>query len=96
MAIWFFYQLVLRRLTFYVWNRWYLTIFPALAFLIPLINISPVLEKNNWTNKPFVMVIPQLTGYQQTPAAQQAITNTYSAQRLDTLTIIVLAGPSSC
>ena len=38
-----FYQLVLRRLTFYNWNRWYLLAYSALAFLIPLINLNKVL-----------------------------------------------------
>ncbi|GHB78203.1 M56 family metallopeptidase [Persicitalea jodogahamensis] len=38
-----FYQLVLRRLTFYHWNRWYLMVYSALAFFIPLINLNQVL-----------------------------------------------------
>src|SRR5688572_30499986 len=67
--VWLFYQLVLRRLTFYAWNRWYLMICTALAFLLPLINIAPVLDKNNWTKTPIVSAIPRLLDY---PAANVA------------------------
>ncbi len=38
-----FYQLVLRRLTFYNWNRWYLLAYSALAFFIPFVNLNHVL-----------------------------------------------------
>ncbi|KAA0993009.1 M56 family metallopeptidase [Dyadobacter aurulentus] len=34
-----FYQLFLRRLTFYTWNRFFLLIYSALSFLIPFIDI---------------------------------------------------------
>lgn len=39
-VIWLFYQLLLRRLTFYNWNRWYLLGYSFLSFFIPLINIG--------------------------------------------------------
>jgi TonB-dependent SusC/RagA subfamily outer membrane receptor len=41
--VWIFYQLCLRRLTFYKLNRWYLLGYSVLAFFIPLINIGPML-----------------------------------------------------
>jgi TonB-dependent SusC/RagA subfamily outer membrane receptor len=41
--VWIFYQLCLRRLTFYRLNRWYLLGYSVLAFFIPLINIGPML-----------------------------------------------------
>ena len=41
--VWIFYQLCLRRLTFYKLNRWYLLGYSVLAFFIPLINIGPLL-----------------------------------------------------
>lgn len=41
--VWIFYQLILRRLTFYQLNRWYLLGYTVLAFFIPLINIGPML-----------------------------------------------------
>ena len=40
---WVFYQLLLRRLTFYSWNRWYLLGYTVLCFFIPLINLTKVI-----------------------------------------------------
>ncbi|MCE7060602.1 M56 family metallopeptidase [Dyadobacter sp. CY343] len=39
-----FYQLFLRRLTFYNWNRLYLLKFSALSFLVPFIDINHTIE----------------------------------------------------
>lgn len=38
-AVYLFYQLVLRRLTFYQWNRWYLLGYTLLCFFLPVLNI---------------------------------------------------------
>jgi beta-lactamase regulating signal transducer with metallopeptidase domain len=43
--IYAFYYLVLRRLTFYHLNRWYLTGYTLLCLIIPFINISPIANK---------------------------------------------------
>jgi bla regulator protein blaR1 len=44
-----FYHLVLRRLTFYNWNRYFLMGYSCLCFLIAFIDVSPVIERNSWT-----------------------------------------------
>jgi hypothetical protein len=62
-VVYLFYQLFLRRLTFYNWNRWYLLIYSLLSFFIPFINIYPVLEKNNWDNSGMLELIP-VVGYE--------------------------------
>src|ERR1700760_576676 len=41
-VMWGFYQVFLRRLTFYTLNRWYLLGYTLLAFGIPFINIGPM------------------------------------------------------
>jgi hypothetical protein len=41
-----FYQLVLRKLTFYNANRWYLVVFTALSFLVPFINVTTFVNGN--------------------------------------------------
>lgn len=41
-----FYELVLRRLTFHQWNRWYLFFYSALCFVVPLVNINNVVDTN--------------------------------------------------
>jgi hypothetical protein len=57
-VVYLFYILVLRRLTFYTWNRWYLLGYSLLAFFIPFVNISPVLEKSDWDNNTLIQLIP--------------------------------------
>jgi len=44
-----FYQLVLRRLTFYKWNRYFLMCYSCLCFLISFLDISPLIERNSWS-----------------------------------------------
>lgn len=55
-----FYQFVLRRLTFYNHNRWYLTGYSLLCFFISFINISPILEKNKVVSHEIVTFIPTI------------------------------------
>jgi Antirepressor regulating drug resistance, predicted signal transduction N-terminal membrane component len=38
-VIYLFYQLLLRKLTFYNWNRWYLLLYSAFCFVLPFINV---------------------------------------------------------
>ena len=59
-AVYLFYQLVLRRLTFYSWNRIYLAGYTLLSFLIPLIDITPVLEQTQMTNNDVIRMIPMV------------------------------------
>jgi len=57
-VVFLFYHFVLRKLTFYNHNRWYLLAYTVLSFLIPFINISPVLEKNNWNTNDMINWVP--------------------------------------
>ncbi len=56
--VFLFYQFVLRRLTFYNWNRWYLVAYSLMSFVIPFIDITPVLQENQWTNAGVVEWVP--------------------------------------
>jgi hypothetical protein len=69
--VYLFYQLVLRRLTFYNWNRWYLLLFTGLAFVLPIIDLSPLLQEHAWNDNPVVEIIPVVGGY-TTDAVQAA------------------------
>ena len=53
-----FYQLVLRRLTFYNLNRWYLAGYSIGCFFIAFINISPALEANEARQLTIIEYIP--------------------------------------
>jgi len=63
--VYLFYQLVLRRLTFFNSNRWYLAGYTLLSFVIPIINITPVLEKNSFGQHDLVQFIPAVDQYTQ-------------------------------
>ncbi|HRX95001.1 MAG TPA: M56 family metallopeptidase, partial [Chitinophagaceae bacterium] len=61
-VVYLFYQLVLRKLTFYNWNRWYLLVYSILAFFIPFINISPVINNSELDSSTLINWIPVLEG----------------------------------
>ncbi len=57
-VVYLFYRLLLRRLTFYNWNRWYLLGYTLLSFVIPLVNIMPSLQKQNLQDTAVLQWIP--------------------------------------
>ena len=59
-VVFLFYHFVLRKLTFYNWNRWYLLGYTLLSFVIPFINITPALDKNELTDITVVQWVPVL------------------------------------
>ncbi|MBK8086615.1 MAG: M56 family metallopeptidase [Chitinophagaceae bacterium] len=67
-VVFLFYQLVLRRLTFYNWNRWYLAGYSLLCFFIPFMNITDFLFRHELQQNNFVQIIPSL---QQIQLVQQ-------------------------
>ncbi|MBS1574251.1 MAG: M56 family metallopeptidase [Bacteroidetes bacterium] len=56
--VYLFYQFILRRLTFYNWNRFYLFFYTLLSFFIPFINITSVLENNGISNNKIIRLVP--------------------------------------
>jgi beta-lactamase regulating signal transducer with metallopeptidase domain len=60
-GVFLFYYFILRRLTFYNYNRWYLLAYTILCFFIPFINISIVLQKNNWQQNGIVNWVPVIS-----------------------------------
>jgi hypothetical protein len=59
-AVWLFYRLALRKLTFYYWNRFYLLGYTALSFMIPFIDISSMVRKESWDSSALVQWVPVL------------------------------------
>src|ERR1700730_1796350 len=57
-AVYLFYYFFLRRLTFYNSNRWYLLLYSFSSFLIPFVNISPLLQKNELDASSIIRYIP--------------------------------------
>jgi len=57
-VVFLFYQIVLRKLTFYNSNRWYLLGYSILSFFIPFIDISQTVNRNQWAEIKIVQWIP--------------------------------------
>ncbi len=57
-VVWLFYQFVLRKLTFYNHNRWYLLVYSLLSFVIPFIDVSPALHQNDLSGSSVVQWVP--------------------------------------
>ena len=69
-VVWLFYQFILRRLTFYNSNRWYLLGYTLFSFLIPFIDITSILGNNNGSEKNIIQLIPSV--HQYTIALEEA------------------------
>ena len=62
-VVYIFYQLVLRPLTFYQWNRFYLLGYSLLCFVIPFINIGPLVERKDSAPIRIIYYIPAFDKY---------------------------------
>ncbi|MDF2193107.1 M56 family metallopeptidase [Paraflavitalea sp. CAU 1676] len=60
-VVYLFYWLLLRRLTFHNWNRWYLLLYSAVCFLIPMVDVGSLLQRRGWIDATVVNYIPSLT-----------------------------------
>lgn len=59
-VVFLFYHFVLRRLTFYNWNRWYLLGYTILCFFLPFIDISIALERSAIKDNAVITWVPVL------------------------------------
>lgn len=60
-VMYLFYLLVLRRLTFYNYSRWYLLGYSLLCFFIPLMNIASVPDNSNSVIAMTIQYVPAVT-----------------------------------
>jgi len=65
--VWLFYQFILRRLTFYNSNRWYLLAYTALSFFFPFVNIASLVESRS---NDLIQLVPSV--HQYTTALEEA------------------------
>jgi BlaR1 peptidase M56/CarboxypepD_reg-like domain len=77
-VVFLFYHFVLRKLTFYNHNRWYLLGYTMLSFIIPFINVAALLQKNNWHSNEVINWVPvfqynAMEGLEQANAAAFSI-----------------------
>jgi hypothetical protein len=62
-AVYLFYRLLLQRLTFYRYNRWYMLVYPLLCFVIPLIDVAPLISGEAGNNGLVMQYIPVVGHY---------------------------------
>lgn len=89
-AVYLFYQLVLRRLTFYQWNRFYLLGYSLLCFVIPFIHIDGWLQREPGLPQSGLMTIIPALG--PSPAAATAAAEARVWGLYDWLGLALLAG----
>jgi len=70
--IFLFYALLLKRMTYYSWNRYFLLVFSILSFIVPFINISVFVQAEQTSDHLFVDQIPTLQSFEITGAASQS------------------------
>lgn len=68
-----FYYWVLRRQTFYNWNRWYLLVYAALAFALPLVNLNQTVSRSSLTQAPILRYVPTLPSLDVAEVPQPAM-----------------------
>ncbi|HKO80524.1 MAG TPA: M56 family metallopeptidase, partial [Chitinophagaceae bacterium] len=89
-VMYLFYQLLLRRLTFYSHNRWYLVGYSLLCFFIPFINISSTLEKSETASYDILKLIPTVENF--AAGVSSAATPVSGLTIWDWLIIVLLTG----
>ncbi len=62
-VVYFFYRFVLRKLTFYTWNRWYLLGYSFLSFFIAFFNITPLFQSGLLSYNKAVQFVPSIDFY---------------------------------
>ena len=62
-VVYLFYHFVLRKLTFYTWNRWYLLGYSFLSFFIAFFNITPLFQSGLLNYNKAVQLVPSIDFY---------------------------------
>ncbi|HWB92885.1 MAG TPA: M56 family metallopeptidase, partial [Puia sp.] len=89
---WLFYRLVLRSLTFYTMNRWYLLGYSLLSLFIPFINIGPINKEDPTLQPLIIQYIPVID--KPVIAAALPVSHTF---RWDAwYTVLLIVGMGSC
>ncbi|TDE16731.1 M56 family metallopeptidase [Dyadobacter psychrotolerans] len=88
-----FYQFVLRKYTFYNWNRWYLLLYSALVFFIPFINVDQTLKQVELVDHQIVQFVPAVQHYTR-PAVNFAVNEAVATEvnRWDVLVLMFGTG----
>jgi hypothetical protein len=88
-VVYLFYHFILSKLTFYNHNRWYLIGYTMLCFIIPFINITAVLQQNNWHNSEVINWVPVINN---NAVAGTAVVHTASWSMKEIIVTIITIG----
>ncbi len=69
--VYLFYWVLLRRLTFYNWNRWYLLVYSMVVFFIPFVDVFELLQQHGLQNAAVISYIPALPAVNQVMATPE-------------------------
>jgi len=86
-VVYLFYQLLLRRLTFYTLNRWYLVVYSLLCFVIPFINVFTFIKEPASGQSAFIGYIPAIDEY--TKASNQGSAASFNWMQLAIIVIVI-------
>lgn len=86
-----FYYLLLRRITHYNWNRWYLLFCAVFSFIIPAVNINLFVEPQKLNNVFFINKLPAISAV-GTAAATTAAPVTHWWDMATVLPVLFIAG----
>ncbi|REA61275.1 hypothetical protein DSL64_12565 [Dyadobacter luteus] len=88
-----FYQIALRKFTFYNWNRWYLLGYSVLTFFIPFINVDSQLKGVNPVATKVVRMVPLVQDYtKQEIIADRELSAVSSFYLSDIVLFVIFAG----
>jgi TonB-dependent SusC/RagA subfamily outer membrane receptor len=87
-----FYRAVLRPLTFYKWNRFYLLGYGLLCFVIPFINITPWVQQRTLLNTQLNQTLPAIdySSLLQLQTAQQTWWQQFNIS--DSIVMLIITG----
>ncbi|MGB4845643.1 MAG: M56 family metallopeptidase [Ferruginibacter sp.] len=88
-VIYLFYRLILQRLTFYNANRWYLLAYTVIAFFIPFVDISDILEQQNLSGNAAIQWVPLINDASVTEITQTGTTNFFTIWNLISLFLLI-------
>ncbi len=72
-VVYLFYHFVLRRLTFYNWNRWYLLGYSFLSFIIAFLNIAPLFQNGLLSHNKAMQLVPVIDFYSGNSSAGKTV-----------------------
>jgi beta-lactamase regulating signal transducer with metallopeptidase domain len=88
-VVYLFYRLFLQRLTFYNANRWYLLVYTLIAFFIPFVDISNMLEQQNLSGNAAIQWVPLINDASVTEITQASTTDFFTTWNLITVFLIL-------